>query len=172
MTLTDLKAWKDLEKNYAAIRGETMRDMFAADPNRFEEFSISLDSLLLDYSKNRINGETMKLLIDLAKEAGLEKARDAMFSGEKINTTENRAVLHTALRNRSDRPVYVDGKDVMPQIKAVLEKMKTFSTAVRDGQWKGATGKAMTDVVNIGIGGSDLGPVMVVEALKHYQKKD
>lgn len=171
MTLTDLKAWKDLEKNYAAIRGETMRDMFAADPNRFEEFSISLDSLLLDYSKNRINGETMKLLIDLAKEAGLEKARDAMFSGEKINTTENRAVLHTALRNRSDRPVYVDGKDVMPQIKAVLEKMKTFSTAVRDGQWKGATGKAMTDVVNIGIGGSDLGPVMVVEALKHYQKK-
>ena len=98
MTLTDLKAWKDLEKNYAAIRGETMRDMFAADPNRFEEFSISLDSLLLDYSKNRINGETMKLLIDLAKEAGLEKARDAMFSGEKINTTENRAVLHTALQ--------------------------------------------------------------------------
>lgn len=171
MTLTDLKAWKDLEKNYAEIRGETMRDMFAADPDRFEEFSVSLGSLLLDYSKNRINGETMKLLIALAKEAGLEKVRDAMFCGEKINTTENRAVLHTALRNRSDRPVYVDGKDVMPQIKAVLEKMKTFSNAVRDGQWKGATGKAMTDVVNIGIGGSDLGPVMVVEALKHYQKK-
>ena len=171
MTLTDLKAWKDLEKNYAEIRGETMRDMFAADPDRFEEFSVSLGSLLLDYSKNRINGETMKLLIALAKEAGLEKARDAMFCGEKINTTENRAVLHTALRNRSDRPVYVDGKDVMPQIKSVLEKMKTFSNAVRDGQWKGATGKAMTDIVNIGIGGSDLGPVMVVEALKHYQKK-
>lgn len=171
MTLTDLKAWKDLEKNYAEIRGETMRDMFAADPDRFEEFSVSLGSLLLDYSKNRINGETMKLLIALAKEAGLEKARDAMFCGEKINTTENRAVLHTALRNRSDRPVYVNGKDVMPQIKTVLEKMKTFSNAVRDGQWKGATGKAMTDVVNIGIGGSDLGPVMVVEALKHYQKK-
>ena len=171
MTLTELTAWKDLEKNYAEIRGETMRDMFAADPNRFEEFSVSMDGLLLDYSKNRINGETMKQLIELAKEAGLEKARDAMFSGEKINVTENRAVLHTALRNRSDRPVYVDGKDVMPQIKAVLEKMKTFSTAVRDGQWKGATGKAMTDVVNIGIGGSDLGPVMVVEALKHYQKK-
>lgn len=171
MTLTDLKAWKDLEKNYAEIRGETMRDMFAADPDRFEEFSVSLGSLLLDYSKNRINGETMKLLIALAKETGLEKARDAMFCGEKINTTENRAVLHTALRNRSDRPVYVDGKDVMPQIKTVLEKMKTFSNAVRDGQWKGATGKAMTDIVNIGIGGSDLGPVMVVEALKHYQKK-
>ena len=171
MTLTELTAWKDLEKNYAEIRGETMRDMFAADPNRFEEFSVSMDGLLLDYSKNRINGETMKQLIELAKEAGLEKARDAMFSGEKINVTENRAVLHTALRNRSDRPVYVDGKDVMPQIKAVLEKMKTFSTAVRDGQWKGATGKAITDVINIGIGGSDLGPVMVVEALKHYQKK-
>ncbi len=171
MTLTDLKSWKDLEKNYADIRGQTMRDMFAADPNRFEEFSVSLDSLLLDYSKNRINAETMKLLVNLAKEAGLEKARDAMFSGEKINITENRAVLHTALRNRSGRPVYVDGKDVMGQIKVVLEKMKTFSTAVRGGQWKGATGKAMTDVVNIGIGGSDLGPVMVVEALKHYQKK-
>lgn len=171
MTLTDLKSWKDLEKNYAEIRGQTMRDMFAADPNRFEEFSVSLNNFLLDYSKNRINAQTMKLLIELAKEAGLEKARDAMFSGEKINTTENRAVLHTALRNRSDRPVYVDGKDVMPQIKAVLEKMKAFSTAVREGNWKGATGKTITDVVNIGIGGSDLGPVMVVEALKHYQKK-
>lgn len=171
MTLTDLKSWKDLEKNYAEIRGQTMRDMFAADPNRFEEFSVSLNNFLLDYSKNRINAQTMKLLIELAKEAGLEKARDAMFNGEKINTTENRAVLHTALRNRSDRPVYVDGKDVMPQIKAVLEKMKAFSTAVREGNWKGATGKTITDVVNIGIGGSDLGPVMVVEALKHYQKK-
>jgi len=171
MTLTDLNAWKDLEKNYTAVRGLTMRNMFAADPNRFEEFSVSLDNLLLDYSKNRITEETMRLLVKLAKEADLEKAREAMFSGEKINITENRAVLHTALRNRSDRPVYVDGKDVMPQIKAVLEKMKTFSTAVRNGEWKGATGKAMTDVINIGIGGSDLGPVMVVEALKHYQKK-
>ncbi|MBO4520854.1 MAG: glucose-6-phosphate isomerase [Alphaproteobacteria bacterium] len=171
MTLTDLNAWKDLEKNYADVRGKTMRDMFAADPNRFEEFSVSLDNLLLDYSKNRITEETMELLVKLAREAGVEKAREAMFSGEKINITENRAVLHTALRNRSDRPVYVDGKDVMPQIKTVLEKMKTFSTAVRNGEWKGATGKAMTDVINIGIGGSDLGPVMVVEALKHYQKK-
>ena len=171
MTLTDLNAWNELEKNYTVVRGQTMRDMFAADPNRFEEFSVSLGNLLLDYSKNRITKETMKLLVKLAQEAGVEKAREAMFSGEKINITENRAVLHTALRNRSDRPVYVDGKDVMPQIKAVLEKMKTFSTAVRDGEWKGATGKAMTDVVNIGIGGSDLGPVMVVEALKHYQQK-
>ncbi|MBR1946332.1 MAG: glucose-6-phosphate isomerase, partial [Alphaproteobacteria bacterium] len=171
MTLTDLTAWKELEKNYADVRGKTMRDMFAADPNRFEEFSVSLGSLLLDYSKNRVTKETMDLLVKLAQEAGVEKAREAMFSGEKINITENRAVLHTALRNRSNLPVFVDGKDVMPQIKAVLEKMKKFSDAVRDGEWKGATGKAMTDVINIGIGGSDLGPVMVVEALKHYQKK-
>ena len=171
MTLTDLNAWKELEKNYADVRGMTMRDMFAADPNRFEEFSVSLNNLLLDYSKNRITAETMDLLIKLAREAGVEKAREAMFSGEKINITENRAVLHTALRNRSNRPVLVDGKDVMPQIKTVLKKMKIFSSAVRSGEWKGATGKAMTDVVNIGIGGSDLGPVMVVEALKHYQKK-
>ena len=171
MTLTDLNAWKELEKNYATVRGQTMRDMFAADPNRFEEFSVSLDNLLLDYSKNRITKETMELLVKLAQEAGVEKAREAMFSGEKINITENRAVLHTALRNRSNLPVFVDGKDVMPQIKAVLEKMEIFSTAVRNGEWKGATGKAITDVINIGIGGSDLGPVMVVEALKHYQKK-
>ncbi len=171
MTLTDLKAWKDLEKNYADVRGMTMREMFAADPDRFEKFSISMNNMLVDYSKNRVTADTMKLLFDLARESGLEKARDAMFSGEKINITENRAVLHTALRNRSDRPVFVDGKDVMPQIKAVLKKMESFSGAVRSGEWKGATGKAMTDIVNIGIGGSDLGPVMVVEALKHYQKE-
>ncbi len=171
MTLTDLSSWKALEKNYAEIRKKTMRDMFSEDPARFEKFSISLNNFLLDYSKNRIDEETIKLLIELAKEAGLEKAREAMFNGEKINTTENRAVLHTALRNRSNRPVYVDGNNVMKQIKDVLKKMKTFSNAVRCGQWKGATGKPMTDIVNIGIGGSDLGPVMVVEALKHYQQK-
>lgn len=171
MTLTDLKAWKELENNYADVRGTTMREMFAADPDRFEKFSISMNNMLVDYSKNRVTADTMKLLFDLARESGLEKARDAMFSGEKINITENRAVLHTALRNRSDRPVFVDGKDVMPQIKAVLKKMESFSSAVRSGEWKGATGKAMTDIVNIGIGGSDLGPVMVVEALKHYQKE-
>lgn len=171
MTLTDLKAWKDLENNYADVRGMNMREMFAADPDRFEKFSVSMNNMLVDYSKNRVTADTMKLLFDLARESGLEKARDAMFSGEKINITENRAVLHTALRNRSDRPVFVDGKDVMPQIKAVLKKMESFSGAVRSGEWKGATGKAMTNVVNIGIGGSDLGPVMVVEALKHYQKE-
>lgn len=171
MTLTDMHAWHQLENNYAEVRTMKMRDMFAADPKRFDEFSVSANGLLVDYSKNRVTAETMKLLFELAREAGVEQAREAMFSGEKINTTENRAVLHTALRNRSDRPVLVDGKDVMPQIKAVLKKMKTFSDAVRNGSWKGATGKSMTDVVNIGIGGSDLGPVMVVEALKHYQKE-
>ncbi len=168
MNLTDLNAWKALEKNYAVMRNEKMRDMFAENPDRFAEFSVAAGDFLLDYSKNRINQETMSLLIELAKEAGVELAREKMFSGDKINNTEGRAVLHTALRNRSDRPVYVDGKDVMPQIRAVLEKMKTFSDAVRSGEWKGETGKAITDVVNIGIGGSDLGPVMVVEALKKY----
>ncbi len=171
MTLTDMNAWRRLEADYAEVRGMKMRDMFAADPKRFDEFSVSADGLLVDYSKNRVTADTMKLLIELAREAGVEQAREAMFSGEKINSTENRAVLHTALRNRSARPVYVDGENVMPQIKTVLKKMKTFSESVRNGSWKGATGKAMTDVVNIGIGGSDLGPVMVVEALKHYQKE-
>lgn len=170
MSLTDLDAWKALEKNYADVRKLHMRDMFAEDPERFNEFSLSSGDFLVDYSKNRITKETMDLLIGLAKETGVEKKRDQMFAGEKINTTENRAVLHTALRNRSNRPVFVDGKDVMPQINAVLEKMKTFSDAVRSGEWKGETGQAITDVVNIGIGGSDLGPVMVVEALKHYGK--
>ncbi len=170
MTLTELTAWKELEKQYAETRNAHMRDMFAKNPRRFEEFSVSAGDLFLDYSKNRIDRKTMDLLIELAKETGVESARDKMFAGEKINITENRAVLHTALRNRSDEPVYVDGKNVMPQIREVLAKMKTFSEAVRNGEWKGATGKEITDVVNIGIGGSDLGPVMVTEALKHYQK--
>lgn len=170
-SLTDLNVWKELEKNYAAVRAAHMRDMFENNPDRFNDFSISLGDFMVDYSKNRINKETMNLLVRLAKETGVEKARDDMFSGEKINTTENRAVLHTALRNRSNRAVYVDGKNVMPQINDVLKKMKAFSAAVRSGEWKGETGKAITDVVNIGIGGSDLGPVMVVEALKHYGKE-
>ena len=170
MTLTELTAWKELEKQYAETRNAHMRDMFAKNPRRFEEFSVSAGDLFLDYSKNRIDRKTMDLLIELAKETGVEATRDKMFAGEKINITENRAVLHTALRNRSDEPVYVDGKNVMPQIREVLAKMKTFSEAVRNGEWKGATDKEITDVVNIGIGGSDLGPVMVTEALKHYQK--
>lgn len=169
MNLTDLSAWKKLSKDYATVRGKEMRAMFDADPNRFEKFSVLDNKLLLDYSKNRIDQDTMHDLIELAKEAGVEQMRDKMFSGEKINNTEGRAVLHTALRNRSERPVYVDGKDVMPQIREVLSKMRAFTEAVRSGEWKGATGKPVTDFVNIGIGGSDLGPVMVTEALKHYQ---
>ena len=172
MIPTELPVWKELEKQYRELRPLHMRDLFKENPDRFEKFSVSAGELFLDYSKNRIDDKTFGLLIELAKQAEVEAARDKMFSGEKINLTENRAVLHTALRNRSDAPVFVDGKNVMPQIREVLEKMKTFSNAVRSGAWKGATGKAITDVVNIGIGGSDLGPVMVCEALKHYQKPD
>ncbi|MCQ2913693.1 MAG: glucose-6-phosphate isomerase [Alphaproteobacteria bacterium] len=170
--LTELNSWKKLEEDYKNIRGKHMRDMFKENPTRFEQFSISLNDLLVDYSKNRIDTKTMDDLIELAKEAGVENMRDKMFSGEHINLTENRAVLHTALRNRSSRQVFVDGKDVMPQVKEVLEKMHKFSDDVREGKWLGATGKKITDVVNIGIGGSDLGPVMVVEALKHYSRDD
>ncbi len=171
MALTDLKSWKLLEEKYTAIRTQTMRDMFEKDSHRFEEFSILFGDFLLDYSKNRIDTETMDLLAALATEAGLEEAIEAMFKGEKINTTEGRAVLHTALRHQSNTPVLVEGQDVMPEVRAVLEKMKVFSDSVRDGSWTGATDKPITDVVNIGIGGSDLGPVMVVEALKAYTKE-
>ena len=145
-----------------------MRDMFARDPGRFQAFSLRLGELLLDYSKNRVLHQTMALLTDLARESGVEDARDRMFNGAEINFTEHRDVLHVALRNRSNRPVVVDGTDVMPSVNAVLEKMRDFSQRVRSGEWVGATGKRITDVVNIGIGGSDLGPVMVTEALKHY----
>ena len=129
-------------------------------------FRYTFNDILLDYSKNRIDDETVALLIQLAKECRVKDAAEAMFSGEKINATENRPVLHIALRNRSNSPIYVDGKDVMPDVNSVLEQMKTFSEAIISGDWKGFTGKAITDVVNIGIGGSDLGPVMVTEALK------
>jgi glucose-6-phosphate isomerase len=145
-----------------------MRDMFANDVNRFEKFSLSFDDILLDYSKNIIESKTMDLLIDLAKASGIKEYAKKMFSGEILNWTEGRAVLHSALRNRSNKPVYVDGKDVMPDVKNVLEKMKTFCSRIRSGKWVGHTGKRIKNVVNIGIGGSDLGPVMVCEALKHY----
>jgi glucose-6-phosphate isomerase len=149
-----------------------MRDLFAQDPARFGRFSERFNDLLLDYSKNRITEETMALLFALARQARVEEWREKMFNGEQINVTEHRAVLHTALRNRSNRPVIVDGENVMPRVNAVLEQMSAFATAVRDGRWRGYTGRAMTDVVNIGIGGSDLGPVMVTEALKPYSKRD
>ena len=145
-----------------------MRDLFTSDPTRFEKFSLRLDDILFDYSKNRITAKTIELLIELARQANLAEMIEDMFSGEKINNTEGRAVLHVALRNRSDRPILVDGKNVMPEVNSVLEKMRLFSDSVRSGEWLGYTGKAITDVVNIGIGGSDLGPQMVTAALAHY----
>ena len=166
--ITETSQWKALERHYEAVKGLHLRQLFAEDKKRAEHFSLKFEDLLLDYSKNRITAETMKLLFALARKANLEKWRDAMFSGEKINETENRAVLHTALRNRSGRPVFVDGKDVMPEVLAVIDKMSAFAAKVRSGEWKGFTGKAIRHIINIGIGGSDLGPKMAVEALKAY----
>ncbi len=168
--ISQSSAWKALEEHAKTTGAQHMRDLFAADPERFGRFSVRLGDLLLDYSKNRITAETISLLVALAREAKLEEWREKMFSGAKINTTEGRAVLHVALRNTADRPIVVDGTDVMPGVMRVREQMRTFSDAVRNGSWRGKTGKAITDVVNIGIGGSDLGPVMVTEALKPYQK--
>lgn len=168
MSLTQLPAWQALADHQRKMTSLPMRQLFAADPERFDRYSITLADLLFDYSKNRITDETMALLFTLAEQRALPQAIQAMFDGEKINTTENRAVLHTALRNRSNRPILVDGDDVMPEVNTVLAKMRHFSDAVRAGEWKGYSGKPMTDVVNIGIGGSDLGPRMVTEALKPY----
>ena len=165
---TQLSAWQALQAHYEAIKDVHMRDLFAADPHRFDRFSLRFDDILFDYSKNRITEETMALLFDLARQAGLKAAIEAMFTGQKINVTEKRAVLHVALRNRSNRPIIVDGEDVMPEVNRVLEKMRVFSEKVRSGEWRGFTGKRITDVVNIGIGGSDLGPKMVVRALTPY----
>jgi glucose-6-phosphate isomerase len=169
---TDLPAWKALQEHHKEVAGLHMRNLFADDPERFEKFSLRLGDILFDYSKNRITEKTNGLLIDLARQAGLAENIQAMFAGEEINTTEGRAVLHVALRNRSNRPVLVDGEDVTPEVNRVLAKMRVFSEAVRSGDWKGYTGKSMTDVVNIGIGGSDLGPQMVTAALAHYAHPD
>ncbi len=162
--------WKKLKEHVEFMRNVHMRELFDVEPDRFSVFSLRLKDILLDYSKNIINRQTMRLLFELAKEVKLKDEIDAMFNADKINHTENRAVLHTALRNRSNSPVYVDGKDVMPQVNAVLEQMRDFSDRVISGDWRGYTNKAITDIVNIGIGGSDLGPVMVTEALAHYKK--
>jgi glucose-6-phosphate isomerase len=167
-TLTQHPSWQALCQHQKTIATQHMRDLFKADPTRFDTFSLRNEDLLLDYSKHRITSETLNLLFQMAREANIEGWRDRMFSGEKINITENRAVLHTALRNRSNTPVYVDGKDVMPEVNAVLAQMRSFTEKVRNGSWTGYTGKAITDIVNIGIGGSDLGPVMVCDALKPY----
>ncbi len=167
---TQTAAWQALQKHFDEMKDVTIADLFAKDGDRFSKFSATFDDqMLVDYSKNRITEETLAKLQDLAKECDLAGAIKSMFSGEKINRTENRAVLHVALRNRSNTPILVDGKDVMPEVNAVLEKMKTFSQAIISGEWKGYTGKAITDVVNIGIGGSYLRPYMVTEALRPYK---
>ena len=167
---TNTQAWKALEAHQSQLAHTTIADLFKQEQNRFNDYSLTFgNQILVDFSKNKINQETLKLLHQLAKESALDEAINAMFTGEKINRTENRAVLHTALRNRSNTPVYVDGKDVMPEVNAVLAKMSAFCDRVISGEWKGYTGKAITDVVNIGIGGSDLGPYMVTEALRPYK---
>ncbi len=170
--LIETPAWQALVKHQQQMASVHMRDLFAGDPQRFERFSLRWGDILFDYSKNRITETTLARLIDLAQQAALPQAIQAMFNGAKLNLTENRAVLHIALRNRSNRPILVDGQDVMPEVNRVLAKMRTFSEAVRSGAWKGYTGKAITDIVNIGIGGSDLGPKMVTQALKPYAKPE
>src|SRR5438128_290067 len=170
--LTESPAWKALQRHSKAIAPLHMRKLFADDPKRFDSFSSNACDILLDYSKNRVTEETMRLLFDLARQADVKGWAEKMFAGERINVTENRAVLHVGLRNRSNRPILVDGKDVMPEVNAVLKKMSDFSERVRNGAWKGYTDTAVTDIVNIGIGGSDLGPVMATEALKHYSRRN
>lgn len=165
---TALPAYSQLQEHYDQVKDRHMRDLFADDANRFNTFTRQFEDILLDFSKNRITQQTLDLLLQLADQAGLSDAISRMFSGDKINRTEDRAVLHVALRNRSNTPIMVDGEDVMPGINDVLDRMKTFTERVRSGEWKGYTGDTITDVVNIGIGGSDLGPVMVTEALKPY----
>ena len=166
--MTELPAYAALVSHYDTVKDLHMREMFAADPGRFGTFSLRLGDILFDYSKNRVTEETMVLLLELARQAGVEARRDAMFAGEKINRTEDRAVLHVALRNRANRPILVDGADVMPEVNRVLKQMRDFCAKVHSGAWTGYTGKKITDVVNIGIGGSDLGPQMATLALAHY----
>lgn len=170
--LSTSAAWKALETHYASMKDAHMRDLFANDPSRFDKFSSKFEDILLDFSKNRITDETMDLLYKLAEQQNVKGKAQAMFKGEKINNTEDRAVLHVALRNQSNTPIYVDGKDVMPEVNETLQRIKAFTEKVRSGDWKGHSGKSIDTIVNIGIGGSDLGPVMVCEALKPYSKRD
>jgi glucose-6-phosphate isomerase len=168
----DLPAWKALQAHQREMASVHIPDLFQQDVRRFEKFSLRFDDLLLDISKNRVTERTMSLLFDLARQADLSGWIEKMFSGQRINSTEDRAVLHVALRNRSNRPILVDGQDVMPGVNAVLKHMREGTEAIRSGRWRGYTGKPVSDVVNIGIGGSDLGPVMVTEALKPYSRRD
>src|SRR5271170_7242220 len=170
-SLTQRAAWKALETHYEQVRNVPLRSLFADDPGRAARFSIEAAGLFLDYSKNRITQETRKLLLQLAQESGLRERIDAMFRGDKINITEKRAVLHVALRAPKGEAILVDGEDVVPEVHAVLDKMADFSNRVRTGDWKGHTGKRIRNVINVGIGGSDLGPVMAYEALKHYSAR-
>jgi len=168
---TETQSWKDLVDHFKEMQSVHMKDLFADDPDRFKKYSIRFDGILVDYSKNIITEETLSLLLKLTDDVGLRDALNNMFTGERINETEDRAVLHTALRNRINTPVCVNGKNVMPEVNAVLSKMKDFSEKIISGEWKGFTGKKITDIVNIGIGGSDLGPVMVTECLRPYAKE-
>ena len=170
--LTGHKAWQSLALHHQKVRDLHLRTLFKEDPKRGERLTVEAAGIFLDYSKNRVTDETLKLLVELAEEAGLRDRIEAMFSGEKINVTENRAVLHTALRTPEGASVVVDGENVVPRVHAVLKRMADFAQRVRSSQWKGHTGKRITNVINIGIGGSDLGPVMAYEALKHYSRRD
>jgi glucose-6-phosphate isomerase len=170
--LSQSAAWKALEAHYATMKDVQMKSLFASDPERFSKFSVEFEDILFDYSKNRITEETMDKLYALAEQQDVMGLAKKMFAGEKINTTEERAVLHVALRNQSNTPILVDGKDVMPEVNETLARIKTFTEKIRSGDWKGHTGKSISAIVNIGIGGSDLGPVMVCEALKPYSKRD
>ncbi len=170
--LTQRPAWKALQSHYEKIRSVHLRTLFAEDPERGERLTLDAVGLFLDYSKNRVTDETLRLLVELARESGLEARRDAMFRGERINVSENRAVLHIALRAPKGEVIKVDGVDVVPEVHAVLDKMSDFADRVRSGKWKGHTGKPIRNVINVGIGGSDLGPVMAYEALKYYSRRD
>lgn len=171
MKLLDSPVWQQLRRHADATASLHLRELFTHDPSRGEHLRLKVGDIYADYAKQRITDETLSTLFALARECGVESLRDAMFAGEKINTTENRAVLHTALRRQDDTPVYVDGVDVMPEIRRVLAQMETFADAVRSSEWRGHTGQAIKHVVNIGIGGSDLGPVMATEALKYYSDR-
>ncbi|CAN5528638.1 glucose-6-phosphate isomerase [soil metagenome] len=170
--LGDRPAWKALQGHFEQIGGKHLRELFAADPSRGERYTAEADGIFLDYSKNRVTDETLKLLVQLAEESGVREKIEAMFRGDKINITEDRAVLHVALRAPKSESIVLDGEDVVPAVHAVLDKMSGFSDRVRSGAWKGHTGKKIRNIVNIGIGGSDLGPVMAYEALKHYSQRD
>ncbi|MEO8126969.1 MAG: glucose-6-phosphate isomerase, partial [Bryobacteraceae bacterium] len=170
--LRDRAAWNALKEHFAQVRTLHLRQLFAEDPQRGERFTREVLGLYVDYSKNRVTSETLRLLLDLAEESGLRQHIDAMFAGKKINTTEGRAVLHVALRAPRHQQMFIDGADVVPEVHAVLDKMAAFAEHVRNGAWRGHSGKRIRNVVNIGIGGSDLGPVMAYEALKYYSQRD